>query len=665
MAQPRNDKSSTISPYKHPSRLGWAILWVGSLLVGPLTGFAQCPTLSGDTLISAQFERTINSDWRTSAPSDGGSWTQNDGAIGVFENPGSGKWLYLNDEANNDIGKAHLDLPTIDLAAYRGRILLQMDLLFQSFADSGSCQIMVWDDMNWKPAWTSREDFNGTLTLDLSEWRGKALSVRIIYDDEGAWGWGMGIDNVYLVASGGYCGDGFCAAGESSETCPDDCESLTDPAPAWVPIGQDLEGHTVSYKYFQGNTRCDDCTQKIDLGFDFRFFGQTYQSVWMNSNGNLTLDDQFLAFTPAPFCLNGPNMIAPFFADVDLLSGGEIRYHLDPAHRYLIVTWSETGYYGCIQDCPRRNTFQVVITNGSVDQIGDTPLPPNTNMVFSYGDMQWTTGTSSGGKNGFGGHAATVGANAGDGFTCQDYGTFDHEGPTYLGNYQDRMCPPNGVDHLDFRSIFLNEMGQSLSTDTLPDLTTDSLRQDHMIQIQAATQSQGVLISWQIRPPSQQPIQIIRGSSRDSLRYLEELSFSDTTPSGGFEYFDAGPIEGSSFYQIRFEDQSGNTFESEVIEVTFNRGRQATPGFLLEAIGPNPFEDRLNIQTRNDAEGLVAFQLSNINGQIMVQGTWSANQGHNEFSLKLPPLPPGSYVISLSYHGKRITRKLIRQPDGD
>ena len=52
------------------------------------------------------------------------------------------------------------------------------------------------------------------------------------------------------------------------------------------------------------------------------------------------------------------------------------------------------------------NTFQLIISDGT-----DTIIPANNNIAFCYGDMQWTTGAASSGIGGFGGTAATVGAN--------------------------------------------------------------------------------------------------------------------------------------------------------------------------------------------------------------------------------------------------------------
>jgi hypothetical protein len=55
----------------------------------------------------------------------------------------------------------------------------------------------------------------------------------------------------------------------------------------------------------------------VPLGFTLNFFGVNFNSVFVNTNGNVTLDSPLSTFTP--FGLNAANrkIIAPFFADVD------------------------------------------------------------------------------------------------------------------------------------------------------------------------------------------------------------------------------------------------------------------------------------------------------------------------------------------------------------
>eukprot|EP00057_Strongylocentrotus_purpuratus_P019878 XP_011674352.1 PREDICTED: protein mesh-like [Strongylocentrotus purpuratus] len=71
-----------------------------------------------------------------------------------------------------------------------------------------------------------------------------------------------------------------------------------------------------------------------------------------------------------------------------------------------IATWDSVAFYDAY-DTSIRNSFQaVMVTDGRYSF-----------AIFNYGDINWTTGTASGGSNytGLGGTPAQVGFNAGDG----------------------------------------------------------------------------------------------------------------------------------------------------------------------------------------------------------------------------------------------------------
>lgn len=188
---------------------------------------------------------------------------------------------------------------------------------------------------------------------------------------------------------------------------------------------------------------CDDCfTGPYTLPFTFCFYGTDYTSFYINTNGNVSFEGGFSSFTSTGFPVNGFGMLAPFWADVvtwDATCGveiGDIYYKIEPTR--VIVIWENVGYYGCGAD--KRNTFQLIFTNGNDPLIGTT-----NNVAFSYGEMQWTTGDASGGSSGFSGTPATVGVNKGDGVKYALVGRFDHEGTDFDG----AGGGADGVSYLD------------------------------------------------------------------------------------------------------------------------------------------------------------------------------------------------------------------------
>lgn len=198
----------------------------------------------------------------------------------------------------------------------------------------------------------------------------------------------------------------------------------------------------------------DGSTDSIPLGFTFRFFGTPYTHVYINNNGNISFGESYSSYTSTGFPSNLFAMIAPFWADVDTRNPASgLVYFKSEAHRFIVI-WESVGYYGNMADLV--NTFELIITDGTDPLVG-----VGRNVCLSYADMQWTTGSASGGSGGFGGTPATVGANRGDSLNFAQIGRFDHPGTDYDGPGGN----PDGVSYLDDRVFYFN-IAQGLGTVT-------------------------------------------------------------------------------------------------------------------------------------------------------------------------------------------------------
>ncbi|XP_048768421.2 protein mesh-like [Ostrea edulis] len=176
----------------------------------------------------------------------------------------------------------------------------------------------------------------------------------------------------------------------------------------------------------------DGSTSDIPISTLFPFFNHQHSKLIVNTNGVITFLQSISTYTPNPFPIaNNARMIAPFWADVDTTRGGtvwyrettdddllnraseEVRTYFPQFYRFkaswlFVATWDRVSFYGCTSSsCSKTNRFQVIlITNGQ-----------HSFTIYNYEDIQWTTGTSSGGNSitGLGGTPAQVGFNAGDG----------------------------------------------------------------------------------------------------------------------------------------------------------------------------------------------------------------------------------------------------------
>lgn len=238
---------------------------------------------------------------------------------------------------------------------------------------------------------------------------------------------------------------------KTSSTGACQCMLPVDPTFSIVPI---TSGVAPQYRNDDGSTAL------IPLGFNFCFYGTTYTSCYINNNGNISFGSPYSTFSSNPFPDPGFVMVAPFWGDVDTRNAGSGLPYFKKTATALIVKWSNVGYYSSMAD--KLNDFQLIITDGT-----DPILPNGNNVAFCYGDMQWTTGSASGGTGGFGGTPSTVGVNKGDGTNFIQIGRFDQAGGSYDGPYGLN----DGVSFLDNKSYFFNTCG---TNNNLPPIIQDA-----------------------------------------------------------------------------------------------------------------------------------------------------------------------------------------------
>jgi hypothetical protein len=149
----------------------------------------------------------------------------------------------------------------------------------------------------------------------------------------------------------------------------------------------------------------DSSTGSVNIGFDVNFFGVNFSSLFVNNNGNVTLDAPLSTFTPFNIVTTGRQIIAPFFADVDTRGAGsaQVTYGTGTVdgRQAFGVNWDNVGYFSFGTD--RLNSFQLVLVDRSDIGAGEF------DMEFNYDQIQWETGSASGGSGGLGGSSARAG----------------------------------------------------------------------------------------------------------------------------------------------------------------------------------------------------------------------------------------------------------------
>ncbi|XP_066271678.1 sushi, nidogen and EGF-like domain-containing protein 1 [Branchiostoma lanceolatum] len=159
----------------------------------------------------------------------------------------------------------------------------------------------------------------------------------------------------------------------------------------------------------------DGTSGEQSLSTSFPFFGKTYNSLHVNTNGAISFGTAVTGFTTSAFPVNNNTVIAAFFTDIKTSytpRAGYI-YHREttdagvlarattdiktafPADHgsfvatwVYVATWHEVGLKGATGDGNNlRNTFQLVlITNGC-----------KSFVLFNYDQIQFLQGATNGG----------------------------------------------------------------------------------------------------------------------------------------------------------------------------------------------------------------------------------------------------------------------------
>jgi hypothetical protein len=389
----------------------------------------------------------------------------------------------------------------------------------------------------------------------------------------------------------------------------------------------------------------DGSSGLINLPFTFDFYGNQYNSVYINNNGNISFVSPYMTWTSNSFPDSSYNMIAPFWGDVDtrggmdslgnlLGNGGNVWYKVTPTA--LIINWNQVGYFNMHNDLV--STFQLIISNGS-----DSLVSAGGNVSFCYQDMQWTTGDASSGIGGFGGTPATVGVNVGNGTDYFQVGQFVQPGTAFDG-------PTNnfdGVDFLDGQEIYFNVAGISTTNtppllissalcDTINVLTGDTLKSmnssDFIIGIMTPEIGQNIQISANSDAPSGA---FSYSMTPISEQYYEiQASFNATGVTPGIYHVSLTATDNGT--------PVGVTTKNFVFEVIYENSANIGEFNKSEIkIFPNPTNDFVTIQVPNNFENN-QVEILDLTGKILFSKTLSESS-----VLDLSLFSSGTYFIRI------------------
>jgi hypothetical protein len=142
----------------------------------------------------------------------------------------------------------------------------------------------------------------------------------------------------------------------------------------------------------------DDRSFSLSLPFEFTFYGVTYTTLYIDSNGRLNFFANSSYYYNIPFPCSDDKcklVIAPLWDDLTTFpSGSEVRYAVvgSPPNRRLVVTWYGVSHYSY----GGSFTFQAILYEGT------------NQILFQYHTISGT-------------YTATIGVNRGDGIRHTSY----------------------------------------------------------------------------------------------------------------------------------------------------------------------------------------------------------------------------------------------------
>lgn len=143
-------------------------------------------------------------------------------------------------------------------------------------------------------------------------------------------------------------------------------------------------------------TTCDDCvTGDLNIGFPFNFYGTTYSTVRIQTNGIIGFGGlTYTGYMPNPIpALGAPdNYIAGLYADIDIRYGGTITYRTEGTapNRRFVVSYTNVVPYNGGSAGTGTASFQIVLhENGSfqviISQLSDNWYASTSGAVITSG----------------------------------------------------------------------------------------------------------------------------------------------------------------------------------------------------------------------------------------------------------------------------------------
>lgn len=220
-----------------------------------------------------------------------------------------------------------------------------------------------------------------------------------------------------------------------------------------------------------------------------------------------------------------------------------------------------------------------------------------------------------------------------------------------------------------FKNIQANGTGSVTPTSTvevknvsLGNYWTISAKQNTTLQsafnvFDATLENKEVLLNWAFNNEKPGDVYTIERSA-DASTFIE-LDDVDGTGLSVYDYNDANPIEGISYYRVKQKAASGTYTYSEIRQIS--NQLHATASLEIINVSPNPFNSTFNVEYNVGIKGIMQMSLVSSNGQEVFRESVQAEAGNNTWRFNQKnPLPVGAYILVITGNKSRVSKKLYK-----
>ena len=168
-----------------------------------------------------------------------------------------------------------------------------------------------------------------------------------------------------------------------------DIDYLIAPSYDWIEIDDRYDGNGTYLNSLSDNGDNGDDVQTVSLPFNFRFYGQEYESLSICSNGWISFGATDLSSFrnyPLPGAGGPGKMVAVFWDDLKLTNSGRVYTWYDEINKLFIVQWSRVRTF----QNNTSETFQVILK----DPMYHTTPTGDGEIVIQYLDFNNDTNGS-------------------------------------------------------------------------------------------------------------------------------------------------------------------------------------------------------------------------------------------------------------------------------